>query len=144
MWVYYRDKGDRAAYTLKCTQQASAIPQFDPRVKQQLVELALNWAKAENERRKVEVIDEPKVERDDRFLCKVHTRFKEGDNTWDVVYAYKALGLNLISLNSATYSENKNQIAAVHDNAAKLLMSVTVAAQDPKIVRPVNGKPDEK
>jgi hypothetical protein len=144
MQVYYRDKPERATYSMMVTQQAQVIPLNDLRVRKQLSEMALAWANAELVKRKVEVLDAPKVEPDERFMLKIRERFKEGDAVWDVVHVYRGLGLNLVSATSATTNEEKNQIAAVHDAGAKLLLSATLGPQDPKLVRPVNVKPEDK
>jgi hypothetical protein len=143
MTVFYRHKPERAHYSMQVTQQAQGIPQNDARFKKQMVETILNFANEDLKRRKVEVLDPPTVERDDRFLLRVHERFKEGDTIVDVIHIYRGLGLNLVSLTSSTSSEEANQVKAVHAAGEMVLLSASLANQDPKVVRPVNAKKDE-
>ena len=144
MQVFYRHKPERAVYSMMVTQQGQVIPQNDARLKKQMTETILNWANEELKKRKVEVIEPPSVVRDDRFLLKVHEKFKDGDAIVDAIHIYRGIGLNLVSVTSSTTNEEAGQLQAVHDAGALLLMSVTLGSQDPKIVRPVNAPEEEK
>ena len=102
-----------------------------------LSRLILGWDNDDLKRRKVEVLDAPKVEVDERFMLRVHERFKEEGHTLDVVHLYRGIGLNLVGVMVAATTEDKAVAKQVHDAGALMLMSVSLGAADPKIVRPV-------
>jgi hypothetical protein len=100
----------------------------------------LDWDNQDLKNRKVEIIDPPKIEADDRFMLRVHERFKDGDHMLDVLHIYRGIGLNLVGVTVAAATEDKAQAKRVHEGAALLLMSVNLGAPDPKIIRPLTKK----
>jgi hypothetical protein len=135
--VVYRTGDEVGTISILITQQQDAIPQHNARVLAQMKETILKWDNDDLKTRKVEVIDAPKVERDDRFMLKVHERFKDKEHMLDVIHIYRGIGLNLVGVTVAASTEDKDVAKKVHDAASLMLMSVSLAAPDPKIVRPV-------
>lgn len=140
MSVVYHTPDKVGIVSILITQQKEAIPQHNALVHAQMQKTILGWDNEDLKNRKVEVIDAPKVEPDDRFMLRVHERFKDGDHLLDVLHIYRGIGLNLVGVTVAASTEDKAQAKRVHDAAALLLMSVSLAAPDPKIIRPVTKK----
>jgi hypothetical protein len=140
MSVVYRTPDGLGTISILITQQKEAIPQHNPAVYAQMRKTILDWDNDDLAKRKVDVIDAPKVEPDDRFMLRVHERFKDGDHPLDVLHIYRGIGLNLVGVTVAASTENFADAKRVHDAAALLLMSVSLAAPDPKIIRPVTKK----
>jgi hypothetical protein len=140
MSVVYHTPDSIGTVSMLITQQAEAIPQHNAAVHAQMQKTILGWDNQDLKNRKVEVIDAPKVERDDRFMLRVHERFKDGDHLLDVLHIYRGIGLNLVGVTVAASTEDKEQAKRVHEGAALLLMSVSLAAPDPKIIRPLTKK----
>jgi hypothetical protein len=118
------------------TPQQQGIPVHDLRVRQQLAKAILAAANEELKTLKVEVLDPPKAEVDDRFMLRMHERYKDGDITYDRVHLYRGIGFNLIDVAITAVTDDKETAKKLHDAGATLLMSVTVGPQDPKIIRP--------
>jgi hypothetical protein len=140
MSVVYHTPDNVGTISILITQQREAIPQHDLRVRAQMQKTILGWDNDDLKKRNVEVIDAPKIEPDDRFMLRVHERFKDGDHPLDVLHIYRGIGLNLVGVTVAASTEDKAQAKSVHDAAALMLMSVSLAAPDPRIVRPVPKK----
>ena len=140
MSVVYHTPDKLGVVSILITQQKEAIPQHNALVHAQMQKTILDWDNQDLKNRKMEVIDEPKVERDERFMLRVHERFKDGDHLLDVLHIYRGIGLNLVGVTVAASTEDKAEAKRVHDAATLVLMSVSLAAPDPKIIRPVTKK----
>jgi hypothetical protein len=138
--VVYHTGDHLGVVSVLITQQKEAIPQHNAAVHAQMQKTILDWDNQDLKNRKVEVIDPPKVERDDRFMLRVHERFKDGDHMLDVLHIYRGVGLNLVGVTVAAATEDKVDAKRVHEGAALLLMSVNLGAPDPKIIRPLTKK----
>lgn len=119
------------------TVQKQAVPNNHPGLRQQLGTSLLAGIKADLERRKVEVVDAPKLEKDAAFMAVIRERFREDGAMVDAMHAYRGVGVYLCSVASSAVTEDAAEAKAVHDAAAMLLMSVTSGPADPKVVRPV-------
>jgi hypothetical protein len=140
MSVVYHTSDNVGTISILITQQQEAIPQHDIRVRAQMQKAILGWDNEDLKNRKVEVIDAPKIEPDDRFMLRVHERFKDSDHLLDVVHIYRGVGLNLVGVTVAASTQDWGEAKKVHDAAALLLMSVNLGPPDPKIVRPAPKK----
>jgi len=138
--VVYKTPDGVGTISILITQQKEAIPQHNAGVLAQMTKMILGWDNENLKKHNFEVIDAPKVERDARFMLKVHERYKDGDHPFDVIHIYRGVGLNLVGVLAAASSEDKEMVKKVHDAASLMLMSVSTAAQDPKVVRPVPKK----
>jgi hypothetical protein len=72
------------------------------------------------------------VEKDDRFMCRVRVRFKDGSRTYDVTHFYRGLGINLLAVNSAAYTDDPEHAKEIHDAGALMIQSVTTGPPNPK------------
>jgi len=138
--VVYKTPDGVGTISILITQQKEAIPQHNAGVLAQMTKMILGWDNENLKKHNFEVIDAPRVERDARFMLKVHERYKDGDHPFDVIHIYRGVGLNLVGVLAAASSEDKEMVKKVHDAASLMLMSVSTAAQDPKVVRPVPKK----
>jgi len=138
--VVYKTPDGVGTISILITQQKEAIPQHNAGVLAQMTKMILGWDNENLKKHNFEVIVAPKVERDARFMLKVHERYKDGDHPFDVIHIYRGVGLNLVGVLAAASSEDKEVVKKVHDAASLMLMSVSTAAQDPKVVRPVPKK----
>jgi hypothetical protein len=135
--VAYHTPDGVGTISILITQQQEAMPQHNAALRAQMQKVILGWDNDDLAKRKVEVIDAPKVETDDRFMLRVHERYKDGEHVLDVVHLYRAIGLNLVGVMVAAGTEDKAVAKGIHDAGALILMSVNLGARDPKIVRPV-------
>jgi hypothetical protein len=138
--VVYQTPDKIGTVSILITQQAEAIPQHNAAVRARMQKAILGWDNEDLKNRKVEVIDPPKVEPDDRFMLRVHERYKDGEHTLDMLHIYRGIGLNLVGVTVAASTENFAEAKRVHDAAALMLMSVNLGAPDPKIIRPLTKK----
>jgi len=138
--VTYMLPEKRGAVSLVVTPQRGAFPKGNVAVKQRMAQSVLKAVNDDLARRKVEVIDPPKLEPDDAFVARVAYRFKEGDATIRAMHAYRAIGTVVVSVTSALTIEDPAEAQAVHDEAAKMLLGVTSGPANPNLMRPVVKK----
>jgi hypothetical protein len=113
-------------------QQAQAVPNNHPKLRQQLVDYCLKMAEQDVKNRGADIVDAPKVEKDDRFLARVRVRLKEGARVQDAVHLYRGVGINLVSVYAAANTDDPAAAKAIHDAGALMLLSVTTGAPDRK------------
>jgi hypothetical protein len=142
--VVYTTPDKAGLISILITQQREAIPQHNAAVLAQMTRTILAWDNENLKKHNFEVIDAPRVERDARFMLKIHERYRDGDHPFDVVHIYSGIGLNLVGVTAAASTDDPKVAKQVHDAASLMLMSVSLAAPDPKIVRPVPKKEDSK
>ena len=139
--VTYHTPDGIGAISILITQEQEAIPQHNALVRAQMQKAVLGWDNEDLQKRKVEVIDAPMVEPDDRFMLRVHERYKdEEQHPLDVIHIYRGIGLNLVGVMVAASTQDKAQAKKIHDSAALMLMSVNLGPPDPRIVRPMPKK----
>jgi hypothetical protein len=138
--VAYHTPDGVGTISILITQQQEAMPQHNAALRAQMQKVILGWDNDDLKKRKVEVLDAPKVEPDDRFMLRVHERYKDGEHMLDVVHLYRAIGFNLVGVMVAAGTDDKAVAKTIHDAGALMLMSVNLGAVDPKIVRPVKKK----
>jgi hypothetical protein len=141
--VVYKIPDDGGLVSILITQQKEAIPQNNAALLAQMTKTILGWDNENLKKHNFDVIDAPKVERDARFMLKIHERYKDGDHPFDVIHIYRGIGLNLVGVTAAASTDDPKVAKQVHDAASLMLMSVSLAAPDPKIVRPVPKKKEE-
>jgi hypothetical protein len=75
--------------------------------------------------KKMELIDPPKIEKDERFFLRVHHRFKnkEGE-TGDELQIYQVVGKNLISVATTVFTDSEEASKPRFEEAEKMLLSV--------------------
>jgi hypothetical protein len=137
--VVYRPADSAHVVSMLITQQKEAMPN-SPAIRQQMTKLILGWDNDDLKRRKVQVIDPPKVEPDPDVMLRVHERYKDGDDTIDAVHLYRPIGINLVSVLVAAHTDDPAQAKVLHEAGAKLLLSVTLGQPDPRVVRPAPAK----
>jgi hypothetical protein len=135
--VTYMLPEKRGAVSLVVTPQRGAFPKGNVALKQRMAQSVLKAVNDDLTRRKVEVIDRPKLEPDEAFVARVAYRFKEGDATIRAMHAYRAIGTVVVSVTSALTIEDPAEAQAIHEEAAKMLLGVTGGPADPKLMRPV-------
>ena len=138
--VVYKTPDKVGLVSMLITQQKEAIPQHNAALLAQMTKTILGWDNENLKKNNFEVINALRVERNARFMLKIHRRYKDGDHLFDVIHIYRGIGLNLVGVVAAASSEDKEVVKKVHDAASLMLMSVSTAAPDPKVVRPVPKK----
>ena len=140
--VTYMLPQKQGAVSLVVTPQRGAFPKGNVGLKQRMAQSVLKAVNDDLARRKVEVIDRPKLEPDDAFVARVAYRFKEGDATVRAMHAYRAIGTVVVSVTSALTIEDAAEAQGVHDEAATMLLGVTSGPANPNLMRPVPIKAD--
>jgi hypothetical protein len=135
--VAYMLPEKRGVVSLVVTPQHGAFPKGNAALKQIMARSVLKAVNDDLAKRKVEILDPPKLEPDDAFVARVAYRFKEGDATIRAMHAYRAVGVVVVSVTSALTIEDPAEAKAVHDESAKMLLSVAAGPADPKLMRPV-------
>ena len=119
------------------TKQQQAFPMGNAALKQKMAESIIKAVNDDLKKRKLEVTEPPKLERDEAFIARIVYRVKEGDAEIRAMHAYRGAGINLVSVTASATTADAKQAKTIHDAAAMMLLSVTTGPADPKLVRPV-------
>jgi hypothetical protein len=139
--VFYHPTPEKGEVSLNVIPQPSPVAQNDARVKQQMSQMILGMIKKDLQSRGAQMEYGPKVEPDQDFLLKVHSRYRDKDVLVDVVHLYRGVGSNLVGVRASLQGDvsDEGRAKRVHEAGAMMLLSVTLAKEDPKIVRPVDA-----
>jgi hypothetical protein len=135
--VVYKLPEEKGEVSMLINQQEQGIPQRDAAYRAMMTKMVMGWHSEELKKKEVEIVEGPKQERDDRFMLKIHARFRDGDKFYDVMHMYRGLGINFVGVSATALTEDKEEAKKVHEAGALVLMSVSLGAPDPKIVRQV-------
>jgi hypothetical protein len=95
----------------------------------QLVIKTINEQAAKGE---IETIAPPKMETDDRFLLRVHDRFKQKGKTCDRVQLYRGVGKFLVSVTATAFTDDSKKSKPIHLLGEQLMQSVKLNRQQPQ------------
>jgi hypothetical protein len=135
--VRYKLPDEKGTVGMMVTVQKQAMPNDHAGLREQMGQALLKSVKKNLEERKLEVVDPPKLERDEAFMAKVRYRVREEGEVVDGMHAYRAVGIYLMNIASSAVTADKEEAKAMHETASLMLMSVTTGPADAKIMRPV-------
>jgi hypothetical protein len=138
--AFYKASGGHGLITMVVTPQKVAFPTGNAALKQQLAAQIMKALIADLKKRNVEVIDPPRLERDEAFVARIVYRFRNEGHELRALHAYRGLGFNAISVTASVAATDPAEAKAIEDAAAMMLMSVTSGPADPKLMRPVPVK----
>jgi hypothetical protein len=92
---------------------------------------------------KIEMVVPPRVEKDPRFLLKMHDVLRTepgqggaGGKLADRVQLYRVIGLNLVHLSATAWVESQDQAKASHEAAEKMLAEMLLTRGQKRVVYP--------
>jgi hypothetical protein len=71
----------------------------------------------------VQIIDQPKIEKDDRFFLRVHHRFTKPGKTGDQLQLYRAIGNSLVAVAVTAWADSAEKAKPTHELAEQVLLS---------------------
>jgi hypothetical protein len=78
----------------------------------------------------IQILDQPQVEKDERFFLRIHHRFKKGDTVGDQLQLYRPIHHELVAVAVTAYTDSPEQAKTVFDDAEKVMISVRAAGGD--------------
>jgi hypothetical protein len=112
---------NRALISIIATPQGHVIPDdFPPK----LAKILAERVREEAARGQMDIILQPRVERDPRLLLRMHDRFNTEERFGDRVQLYRGVGLYLVGVVATVYTENEDEARRIHEIAADMLLSV--------------------
>jgi hypothetical protein len=127
---------NRGLITILVTPQEHAVrPELAPR----LAQLLIKTIHEESARGEFDMVLPPRVEKDGRFLLRLHDRFNTGQRLGDRVQMYRAVGLYLVCVVSTAFTDDPEEARQVHDLSAEMLLSLRLSRPTPP--RPAAATP---
>jgi len=118
---------DSALLTLVVAPQQSSV---DDRLARKLGPLIVKTIEQQAAKGEIESLSPPKIERDNRFLLRVHDRFRAQGKTGDRVQLYRGLGKYLISVTATDFTETPDRAGLTHIQGEHLVLSVSLDRPD--------------
>ena len=122
---------NEALVTILVTPQPQAISSD---LKPQLAKLLGDTIRQEAKRGAIDMVLQPRVEQDERFLVVVHDRFNTEERFGDRLQMYRGVGLHLGCVVATAFTEDQERAKQVHELGAQMLLSL-------KSNRPGDRKP---
>jgi hypothetical protein len=138
--AFYKAPGGGGLITMVVTPQKVAFPTGNPALKQQLAAQIMKALTADLQKRNVDVIEPPRLERDEAFVAKVVYRFRDEGRELRALHVYRGLGFNAISVTASIAATDAAEAKSIQDAASMMLLSATAGPKDPKVMRPVPAK----
>ena len=110
-----------ALVTILVTPQPQAISSD---LKPQLAKLLGDTIRTEAKRGAIDMVMQPRVEQDDRFLVVVHDRFNTEERFGDRLQMYRGVGLHLGCVVATAFTEDEEKAKHVHELGARMLLSL--------------------
>lgn len=129
-----------ATLIIKATPQKFSLTN-DPTMRHQMSQAIVKDLKQKLADERVEVLNWPRVVKDDEFFIRIHDRHRTGGKIADRTHFFRALGVYLIMVTCITYDGTDAQISNVNELAGKLIWQIRTAkvAKPPGV--PTTGKP---
>lgn len=86
--------------------------------------------RVEAQKGNIEIVDEPKVETDPRFLLKIHDRFRAKDRLGDRVQVFRGVGKNLVSVVVTAFTESADEARSIHEAGEQVMLSLRLSRAD--------------
>jgi hypothetical protein len=112
--------------------QITVAPQtttIDDHLGPKLGQLVIKTIKEQAAKGEIETIAPPKMETDDRFLLRVHDRFKQKGKTCDRVQLYRGVGKFLVSVTATAFSDDTAKSRPIHLLGEQLMQGVKLNRQ---------------
>jgi len=112
---------NEALVTILVTPQPQAVSSD---IKPQLARLLGNTIREEAKRGAIDMVMQPRVEQDERFLVVVHDRFNTEERFGDRLQMYRGVGLHLGCVVATAFTEDEEKARRVHELGARMLLSL--------------------
>jgi hypothetical protein len=141
MTATYKNPAGDAVVTINISPQQQPIP-VTPSTSYALGQQILKAIKADLEKSKAELIEAPKLERDPRFMVRIHDKIRLNGITSDRLHVYRALGFNLIMVSVDVDNQTPENVKAAYAVGEELLDGTLLGKRDkkPAASRPARPK----
>lgn len=131
----YKNADGNAVITLHVTPQQQPIP-HTPAVAQSLGKQILKAIRADLDNSKAEILDEPRLQRDPRFLIRIHDRIRLNGITSDRLHLYRAMGYNLVQTTVDVDDQTPDQAKTAFAAGEQLLDGAVIGKREIKPTAP--------
>jgi hypothetical protein len=127
----YKNADGNAVITLHVTPQQQPIP-HTPAVAQSLGKQVLKAIRTDLENSKAEILEEPRLRRDPRFLIRIHDRIRLNGVTSDRLHLYRAMGYNLVQTTVDVDNQTPEQAKTAFAAGEQLLDGAVIGKREIK------------
>ncbi|HEV7302191.1 MAG TPA: hypothetical protein VGN72_22830 [Tepidisphaeraceae bacterium] len=127
LWAEMKRDDGGGTLVLNTTLQTASLTQNpDTRIKigEQIVKQMHDQLVAQG----LEIVDRPRMKRDDAFFLRVEDRYRatatDGGKVVSRLHVYRAMGIHFLMVVATSFDESPNTIAAIHKAGEQLLYSV--------------------
>lgn len=118
--TYINAKHDGVIQVVLLNKDASV----DPDIAGQVAVAIVKQLKADHIQKHVEMVMEPKIERDKRFAIVIHEKYKVGAQVADQLHVYRSVGPRVLMLTVNADSDDPDKNVQIHKDGEDLLAAV--------------------
>jgi hypothetical protein len=140
-WIFLKNADDSGQIVLNTTPQTRSLTQ-NADTKMQVGEKLVELMRQQLEAEKYDIIDAPRVKRDDAFFLRIEDRYRQADGrAASRLHVYRVLGIHFLMAVSTSFDEAPDKVAAIWETGQKAIYSIKAS----KVVRnrgiPTGNKP---
>ena len=125
-WVEMKSDDTAGTLVLNTTPQTASLTQ-NPETRITIGEQVVKQMHEELVAAEFEIVDRPRMKRDDAFFLRVEDRYRGpavGAKVVSRLHVYRMMGIHLLMVIATAYEESPESVAAVHKAGGQLLYSV--------------------
>jgi hypothetical protein len=107
-----------------------------PTFAQQMAKIIGKGVREDADRNSNTILMQPRVEKDERFLLRMHDRTAGAEGTCDRVQLYRVMGLNIVHVAASAQTDSPEQAKAIHAVGESLLETMRLSRGPKRIVFP--------
>jgi len=141
MRASYKNEAGNAVVTINVTPQQQPIPNT-PIAAQSLGRQIVKAIRADLEKSGAEIIEPPKLERDERFFVRIRDKISLNGITSDRLHLYRALGYNLVMVSVDADNQSSDEVKAAYGVGEEVLDGTLLGKREkkPATTRPIRPK----
>jgi hypothetical protein len=133
----YKHNDDHAVITVSTTEQKQPLPDT-PRIRFSLGTQMVKAIRADIDNNKAEVLEAPKLERDERYLIRIRDKIRINGITSDRLHLHRAMGYQFVRVTARVDDQEPDAVKQAFTVAETLLDGATLGKRDrkPPVTRP--------
>ena len=128
----YQSPDGKGIILVGVTQQDYAFPKENHKLINTMKASILNGMRAKFKERGDELIYGPQSESDDRFIVRIHVRYKHEGETYDEMHDYRVAGIDMLMVMTQAKTDQVDEAKALQDIGDDVSLSMALGQVDRK------------
>jgi hypothetical protein len=132
----YQSPDQKTNVIVAVAQQDYAFPTHNDALIEKMKATIINGMRAKYKENGYEILYGPRSETDDRFLLRIHVRYKHGDDVMDEMHTYSTAGIDMFTVMTQVKTDQPAEAKLGQEKGGDICLSIILGKTDRK--RPSN------